>query len=122
EAIGHLRRALAVIAAIVDESERIKVEVELLIGLGAAFMAAHGFGAPEVLEPYARAEALCERLGERADIFPALWGQWLFRWGRTELDIAWRLAERLGALAEDTRDPRRHAHVDPAAARPALRT
>jgi len=105
EAIGHLRRALAVIAAIVDESERIKVEVELLIGLGAAFMAAHGFGAPEVLEPYARAEALCERLGERADIFPALWGQWLFRWGRSELDIAWRLCERLLAMAEKSADP-----------------
>jgi hypothetical protein len=35
-------------------------------------MATRGFGALEVLEAYSRAEALCERLGERAAIFPAL--------------------------------------------------
>ena len=56
------------------------------------------------LEAYSRAEALCERLGERADIFPALWGQWLFRWGRSEVDAAWRLCERLLALAEKSGD------------------
>jgi DNA-binding winged helix-turn-helix (wHTH) protein/predicted ATPase len=104
EAIGHLRRALDAIDKIADESERAKTEVELLIGLGAAFMATRGFGAPEVLDAYARAEALCERLGERADIFPALWGQWLFRWGRSEVDVAWRFCERLLAMAEKSAD------------------
>ena len=53
-----------------------------------------------MLETYARAELLCERLGERADIFPALWGQWLFRWGRSELDDAWQLCQKLLGLAE----------------------
>ena len=100
EAIGHLRRALDAIGHIADEVERTRVEVELLVALGAAFMATRGFGAPEVLEAYSRAEALCERLGERADIFPAIWGQWMFRWGRSEVDAAWRLCERLLALAE----------------------
>lgn len=100
EGIGHLRRALDAIGHMADEVERDRVEVELRIGLGAAFMATRGFGASEVLEAYSRAEALCEHLGERADIFPALWGQWLFRWGRSEVDAAWRLCERLLALAE----------------------
>jgi DNA-binding winged helix-turn-helix (wHTH) protein len=103
-AIGHLRRALDTISTIADEGERTKTEVELLIGLGAAFMATRGFGAPEVLDAYARAEALCERLGERADIFPALWGQWLLRWGRSEVDAAWRLCERLLAMAQKSGD------------------
>jgi predicted ATPase len=100
EAIGHLRRALGAIEHIEDEVERARVEVELGVGLGAAFMANQGFGAPEVLEAYSRAEELCKRLGERADIFPALWGQWLFRWGRSEMDAAWRLCEALLALAK----------------------
>ena len=100
EAIGHLRRALDAIGHIADEVERTRVEVELRVGLGAAFMANQGFGAPEVLEAYSRAEELCKRLGERADIFPALWGQWLFRWGRSEMDAAWRLCEALLALAK----------------------
>jgi DNA-binding winged helix-turn-helix (wHTH) protein/predicted ATPase len=104
EAIGHLHRALNAIAAIADEDERAKVEIELRIGLGAAFMATRGFGASEVLDAYSKAEALCGRLGERADIFPALWGQWLFRWGRSEVDAAWRLCERLLALAEKSGD------------------
>ena len=104
EAIGHLRRALDALVHVADEAERIKLEVNLHIGLGAAFMAMHGFGAPQVLEAYSRAEVLCERLGQPADIFPALWGQWLFRWGRSEVDAAWRLCERLLALAEKSGD------------------
>jgi DNA-binding winged helix-turn-helix (wHTH) protein/predicted ATPase len=104
EAIGHLRRALALIGQVVDEAERTKVEVELLVNLGAAFIATRGFGASEVLEAYSRAEMLCKRLGNRVDIFPALWGQWLFRWGRSEVDAAWRLCERLLALAEQSGD------------------
>ena len=86
EAIGHLRRALDAIGNIADEAERTRVEVELRVALGAAYMAMRGFGAPEVLEAYSRAEALCERLGERVDIFPAIWGQWMFRTGRSEID------------------------------------
>jgi DNA-binding winged helix-turn-helix (wHTH) protein/predicted ATPase len=104
EAIGHLGRALDAIGAISDADERAATEVGLLIGLGAAHMAIRGFGAGKVLEVYARAEALCEALGERADIFPALWGQWLFRWGRAEIDAAWRLCERLLAMADKSAD------------------
>ncbi|HEY2533583.1 MAG TPA: AAA family ATPase [Xanthobacteraceae bacterium] len=104
EAIGHLRRALNALAHIAGEAERTRVEVGLLIALGAAYFAIRGFGAPEVLEVYSKAEALCEGLGERTDIFPALWGQWLFRWGRTEVDAAWRLCERLLTLAEKSGD------------------
>jgi predicted ATPase len=104
EAIGHLQRALDAIGHIADEAERSRVEVKLLIALGAAFFATRGFGAPEVLGAYSRAEALCERLAERMDIFPALWGQWLFRWGRSELDDAWRLCVRLLAMAKKSGD------------------
>jgi DNA-binding winged helix-turn-helix (wHTH) protein/predicted ATPase len=100
EAVGHLRRALDAIEHIEDEVERTRVEVELRVGLGAAFMAHQGFGAPEVLEAYSRAEELCKRLGEHQDIFAALWGQWLFRWGRSEMDAAWRLCGTMLALAE----------------------
>src|SRR5262249_40913484 len=55
EAISHLRRALDAIGNIADEVERTRVEVELRIGLGAAFTATRGFGASEVLEACSRA-------------------------------------------------------------------
>ena len=48
EAIGHLRRALNAIGHIADEVERTRVEAELQVAMGAAFMAVRGFGAPEV--------------------------------------------------------------------------
>jgi len=104
EAISHLRRAFDSIGRIADEVERTKVEVELQVGIGAALMATRGFGASEVLEAYSRAEELCERFGGRADIFPALWGQWLFRFARAELDAAQRLCGRLLVLAEKSGD------------------
>ena len=104
EAISHLRRALDSIGHIADEGERTKVEVELQVGMGAALMVTRGFGASEVLEAYSRAEELCKRFGERADIFPALWGQWLFRFARAELDAAQGLCGRLLVLAEKSGD------------------
>jgi DNA-binding winged helix-turn-helix (wHTH) protein/predicted ATPase len=104
EAINHLRCGLSSIGQIPNELERTKVEVELRVAIGAAFMASRGFAAPEVLEAYARAEVLCDRLGERTDIFAAIWGQWLFRYGRGELDHARRLCARLLSLAENSGD------------------
>jgi predicted ATPase/DNA-binding winged helix-turn-helix (wHTH) protein len=100
EAIGHLRRALDAIRHVTDEVERARIEVELRVALGAAFITTRGFGAPEVLDAYSRAEALCDRLGERADLFPAIWGQWMFRTGRGETTAGRRLGARLLALAE----------------------
>ena len=89
-AIGH----------ITDEVERARIEVELRVALGAAFIATRGFGAPDVLDAYSRAETLCDRLGERADLFPAIWGQWMFRTGRGETTAGRRLGARLLALAK----------------------
>jgi DNA-binding winged helix-turn-helix (wHTH) protein/tetratricopeptide (TPR) repeat protein len=106
EAIGHLRRALSAVERITDEDERARLEVGLRIRLGAAFMTMRGFGASEVAEAYSTIEQLCERLGESADIFPALWGQWMFRAGRAEVREAWRICERLLALAEKSGDAR----------------
>ena len=106
EAIGHLRLALSAVERIVDDDERARLEVGLRIRLGAAFMTMRGFGASEVAEAYSTIEQLCERLGEHADIFPALWGQWMFRAGRAEVRDALRICERLLALADKSGDAR----------------
>jgi DNA-binding winged helix-turn-helix (wHTH) protein/predicted ATPase len=104
EAIEHLRRALKAIEYIPDEAERTRIEVDLRVATGAAFIASKGYVAPEVLEAYTRAELLCDRLGERAEIIPAIWGQWLFWHGRGELGHARRLCARLLSLAESSGD------------------
>jgi DNA-binding winged helix-turn-helix (wHTH) protein/predicted ATPase len=104
EAIEHLRRALKGIEYISDEPERTRIEVDLRVATGAAFIASKGYAASEVLEAYTRAELLCDRLGERAGIFPAIWGQWMFRYARGELGHARRLCTRLLSLAESSGD------------------
>jgi len=104
EAIAHLSRALDVVGHIPDEAERTRIEVELRVALGAAFTATRGFGAPEVLEAYTRAEALCGASSETEVVFPAIWGQWLFRWGRSEVDEAWVFCRRLLALGDKLDD------------------
>lgn len=100
EATLHLQRALDAVDQIADQGERTKVEVELRVAIGAAFIAMRGFGATEVLDAYARAETLCDALGERTEVFPALWGQWMFRTGRGETEASQRLCGRLLTLAE----------------------
>jgi len=112
EAIGHLQRALRSVDRIADRQERDRVEVALQVARGAALMAMRGFGAPEVAEAYDRAELLCRNLDEHADLFPSLWGQWLFRWGRSQLDDAERLGERLLVLSANASktDLRLQAH------------
>ena len=98
EALGHLQRALRSVDRIADPQERDRVEVTLQVARGAALMAMRGFGAPEVADAYDRAEFLCKKLDEHTDLFPSLWGQWLFRWGRSQLDDAEKLGERLLVL------------------------
>jgi DNA-binding winged helix-turn-helix (wHTH) protein/predicted ATPase len=112
EAIEHLGRALKAIEYIPDEAERTRIEVDLRVATGAAYMASKGYVAPEVLEAYTRAELLCDRLGDRAEIFPAIWGQWMFRYARGELGHARRLCARLLSLAESSGDATLmlHAH------------
>jgi predicted ATPase len=105
EAEGHLRRALDLLRAVPVGEETIQQEVALHIALGGSLMATRGWGAPEVQAPLARAQALAERLGDTPRLFPALWGLWLFRWGRSELATAEDLGERLRAQADRSGDP-----------------
>ena len=102
EAQALLTRALALLGTLPETEDSARQEVALQIALGAAFMATGGWGAAEAEQSYARAQALCERLGDAPQLFPALWGLWLFRWGRSELAAAEALAERLRAQGERT--------------------
>jgi DNA-binding winged helix-turn-helix (wHTH) protein/predicted ATPase len=99
EARMHFEHALALLECQPAGRERTEREVVLRIGLGAVAMSIHGWGAPEVEEAYVRARTLCRELGETQRLFPALWGLWLFYWGRGPLKTAHELSERLLFLA-----------------------
>ncbi len=105
EAVGHLTRALDLLQAEPDTLQRAEQEVTLQIALGGPLMAVKGRGAPEVERVYSRAQELCERIGESPRLFPVLWGLFLFRRSRGEVDVAHGFGRRLLALAQRTDDP-----------------
>jgi DNA-binding winged helix-turn-helix (wHTH) protein/predicted ATPase len=104
EAVIHLTRALELLATRPDRAERIEEEIAIHIALGGPLMAVKGRGAPEVEQAYLRAQDLCEQVGDTPRLFPALWGLFLFRRSRGELEAALDLGHRLLALARHTDD------------------
>ena len=105
EAIEYLRRALELLKAIPDTAQVIRQELELQLALGPSLMVTRGFASPEVAETYARARQLCEQLGDRQHLFPALFGLWRSSHVRAQLPTACELAEQLVSLANGEGDP-----------------
>jgi predicted ATPase len=100
----HFERALALLAVEPPSQDHREREALLRMGLGAALMPALGWGAPEVEESYARARTLCEGLEDKTALFPALWGLWLFYWGRGPLSAAQEIADDLTRLSRAADD------------------
>jgi predicted ATPase/DNA-binding winged helix-turn-helix (wHTH) protein len=105
EAVAHLTRALELLRGEADTPERAEREVALAVALGGPLMAVRGRGAPEVEQAYTRAQELCARIGDTPQLFPAIWGLFLFRRSRGEVDRAHELATRLLDLARAAGDP-----------------
>ena len=78
EAVVLAARGLELLGTLPDTPERARKELALQITLGPALMATKGWSAPEVERAYMRAHELCRQVGETPDLFPALWGLWLF--------------------------------------------
>lgn len=104
EARLHYERSLALLERQPDGDERAERELNLRLGLGATIMATSGWGAPEVEAAYLKARSLSQRIGDTPRLFPALWGLWLFYWGRGAVHKADELAGELRGLAERADD------------------
>jgi len=105
EAIGHLTRGLKLLRTLPDTPERAQHELRLQITLGAPLMATKGWGAPAVGTAYARAWALCQKLENPPQLFPVLFGLWVFYYTRAQLPTAQKLAEQLLHLAHRVQAP-----------------
>jgi predicted ATPase len=101
ECISLARRGLELLEKLPETPERNQKELQLQLSLGTAFMATHGWGVKDAEDAYSRARALCRQLGDESPrLFPALWGLWLFYWGRGSLHTAAELAQELLTLAD----------------------
>jgi predicted ATPase len=99
EAIRHVTKGLELLQTWPDTAERTQQELNFLIMLGPALIATKGSAAPEVEQIYARAQGLCQQLGETPQLLPALRGLCRFYRNRGALETARQLGEQLDRLA-----------------------
>lgn len=102
EVAGHVQNGLELLPRIEDEKERSERELSLLMLLGPARIATTGFASDEVGGIYNRAAVLCDDLPGSPYRFPALWGSWVYRLVRGELEASRDLALQIRALGDAT--------------------
>jgi class 3 adenylate cyclase/predicted ATPase len=105
EAIGHLTKGLALLETFTESPGRDAQELQFLTTLGPTCIAARGYAAPEVGPILLRARTLCERIGERQQLFGIMLGMWEWRLVRGDLRLSVDLAADGMALAERLNDP-----------------
>jgi predicted ATPase len=104
EAVAHAQRGLELLPTLPGTPQRTQHELDLLTTLGAALQATKGYGAPEVVQAYTRARALCQQVGETPEHFPVLWNLWLFYVAHSEYQTAIELSEQCLQLAQRIQD------------------
>jgi predicted ATPase len=106
EAIAHLESGLGPLRTLPDSPENVRLELDMQVALGTALMAAKGWSSPATAAVFARAEELCERVGDILQRSVANYGRYLVHLVRGEVDAALattnamlRRAERDGTSA-----------------------
>jgi predicted ATPase len=105
EAVTLLSSTLEFLKCLPDDAERARLELSVQSVLGRSLANVKGYAVIELEPVYARARELCAQIRDPALAFPPLYGQWLFRCWKLELDKAMELADEVLAAAEDVKDP-----------------
>jgi predicted ATPase len=99
EAVAQLSRGLEALRALPASLERDRRELDLQVALGGAQVAAKGWAATETGETYTRARELCERIDDRAQLLPVLWGLTVFHVNSGNPGAGREIAEEMLRLA-----------------------
>jgi tetratricopeptide (TPR) repeat protein len=104
EAIGLLRRGLAVLPKLPETPGRSTCELDFQIALGQVLTVTQGPGTPAVANAYARAEELCQQVGEVRQRIAVLRGLHRATQAQGEPARAQPLAEEFLRLAHQAQD------------------
>jgi class 3 adenylate cyclase/tetratricopeptide (TPR) repeat protein len=105
EAISHFTKGLELLEALPETPERVQQELTMQLAIGAPLLLIKGPAVLEVAQAYARAQVLCQELGNSPQRFSALVGLWRFNFSHAKLLTARELAEQCYALAHHLQDP-----------------
>ncbi|MSP12518.1 MAG: adenylate/guanylate cyclase domain-containing protein [Chloroflexi bacterium] len=105
EAIGLLQRGLALVEKLPDTPARAAQELSLQIPLSSALRVTLGYAATEVEQVLSRAQALCQQLGTKEQIFQALYGFCSVCLVRGNVRQVYEITHQLLAIAEELQQP-----------------
>lgn len=105
EAIGHFRRALALVEAQPENPERWRAELAILSQLAPPTMAVFGWSAPEAGEVVERAVEVGRRLDRSSEMASAMVNLWFFTVVGGRIDDADKISAELFQMARDLDDP-----------------
>ena len=105
EAVGHLTRALELLASLPESPERDQREIGLRVSLGVAAGSGGSFAEPDAQRSFERARDLCSRVGQTPQLFPALRGLYIFYVLTGKPRTARETAQQLLRLAESGDNP-----------------
>jgi predicted ATPase len=105
EAVGQLRKGLALIANLPEGVARVRHELTLQISLGKATIDTKGFLAPETGQAFSRAYSLCEQLDKPPELVTVLHFRWVHVLAAGDLALARSRAEELLTLGIERNDP-----------------
>jgi predicted ATPase len=115
EAILHYKSGLALINMLPENTDKVRLELDLQIGLGAASCAAHGYASEEGIAAYARAIDICRHDNNSLSMFPAVWGLWASASSRSgyvdAMKLAWQLLRMGEASGDRIHDQQSHFAV-----------
>jgi predicted ATPase len=105
EAVAQLRNGLELLSSCSETNERERLELDVQLALARSMMATQGYAALAVGVAYARARELCLRLDRPPQFVTVLYGQFLHKFMRAELQKARELAEEMLHLGEARNQP-----------------
>jgi class 3 adenylate cyclase/predicted ATPase len=100
EAIAHLGAALDQLALLPESAGRMTTELALRVKIGPALLAIKGMGSPESCENYQRACSIADKLGDSAERFMAMWGDWLSKTTSGRVSEAAKRSDDLVGLSQ----------------------
>ena len=105
EAITLARRGLGLLEKlpVTELNDRMRLQFQLL--LGASLTVRKGFLDPEAEQIYAKARELGQKLGDSAEIFPAMSGLYLYFLNRADFSAACEAVDRMVELAQVRKNP-----------------
>jgi adenylate cyclase len=95
EVLVLARRGLACARKLPETPTRAAKELLLLTTAGIALRSLKGYGSSEMHAAYTEAQAICRTVSGTTELFPVLYGLWMFCYSQTELAKASEICDQL---------------------------